>query len=152
MVPHSSLKETLKRDTCEWQAIFEDYNVRVCVIGKQYLHQAKSLYNAQYSKGIRCLLYYSLLFSYRYLTLNSNNYRYLLSKETPINHLLFMDYLKLYGKTQRELQPSVHTVQIISKDIGLEFGMDKCSTARLKKRKICDTEYRNARWTTNETS
>ena len=43
-----------------------------------------------------------------FMTLNSTNYGYLLSKETPINHLLFMDEMKLYGKTERELQSLVH--------------------------------------------
>ena len=31
------------------------------------LHQVKSLYNTKYSQGTRCLHYYSLLLSYRYL-------------------------------------------------------------------------------------
>ena len=37
------------------------------------------------------------------MTLNNINYGYLLSIETPINHLLFMDDLKFYDKTEREL-------------------------------------------------
>ena len=51
-----------------------------------------------------------------------------------------MDDLKSYGKTECELQSFVHTVWIISKDIGMEFGMDKCSTVCIKKGKICDME------------
>ena len=51
-----------------------------------------------------------------------------------------MDDLKIYSKTERELQSLVHTVQMISKDIGMEFGMDKCSTVRIKKGKVCDME------------
>ena len=49
------------------------------------------------------------------VTLDNTNYGYLLSKEIPISYLLFMDDLKLYGKTERELQPLVHTVRIILK-------------------------------------
>ena len=44
-----------------------------------------------------------------------------------INHLLFMDDLKLYGKTERELNSLVNTVHIFSEDIGMKFGMDKCN-------------------------
>ena len=99
----------------------------------------KSLYNAEYSKGTRCLVVIIILIPLS-MTLNSTNYGYVLQKETPINHLLIMDDLKLYGKTERELQSLVHTVRIISKDIGMEFGMDKCSTVRIKKGKICDME------------
>ena len=51
-----------------------------------------------------------------------------------------MDDLKIYSKTERELQSLVHTVQMISEDIGMEFGMDKCSTVRIKKEKVCDME------------
>ena len=51
-----------------------------------------------------------------------------------------MDNLKLYGKTERDLQSLVHTVRIISKDIGMEFGMYKCSTLRIKEGKISEME------------
>ena len=74
------------------------------------------------------------------MTLNNINYGYLLSIETPINHLLFMDDLKFYDKTERELQSLVHTVQKISKYIGLEFGMERCCPVRIKKGNISDTE------------
>ena len=40
-----------------------------------------------------------------------------------------------------ELQPLEQTVRIISKDIVMEFGMDRCTTVRIKKGKICDMEY-----------
>ena len=83
------------------------------------------------------------------VTLNSTNYGYLLSKETPINHLLFMHDLKLYGKTERELQSLVHTVRIISKDTGMEFGMEKCSNVRITKEKICDMKIQKC-WMDNE--
>ena len=38
------------------------------------------------------------------VALNSTNYGYLLLKQTPNNRLLFMDDLKLYSKTEHELQ------------------------------------------------
>ena len=34
---------------------------------------------------------------------------------------------------QRQLKSFVHTVRITSKDIGMEFGMDKCSTIKERK-------------------
>ena len=55
------------------------------------------------------------------MTLNNTDYGYLLSKETRIDHVLFMDDLKFYDKTERELQSLVHTVRAISKYIGLEW-------------------------------
>ena len=40
-----------------------------------------------------------------------------------INHLLFMDDIKLYGKLMRELESLVEVVRVFSKDIGMEFGL-----------------------------
>ena len=77
------------------------------------------------------------------MTLNKTNYGYLLSIETPINHLLFIDDLKFYDKTERELQSLVHTVQTISKYIGLGFGMKRCSTVRIKQKKIANGRYQD---------
>ena len=42
-------------------------------------------------------------------------------------NLLFMDDLRLYGKTERELQLLVCTVRIASYDIRMRFGMRKCN-------------------------
>ena len=44
-----------------------------------------------------------------------------------MNHLLFMDDLKLYGSSQDEIDALLGLVQEYSKDIGMEFGMDKCA-------------------------
>ena len=46
------------------------------------------------------------------------------SKE-KINHLLFMDDLKLYSRNGKELGSLVQTILIFSKDIGMEFGIEK---------------------------
>ena len=42
-----------------------------------------------------------------------------------VNQLLFMDDLKLYGKSQDEVDALLGLVQEYSNDIGMEFGMDK---------------------------
>ena len=43
-----------------------------------------------------------------------------------IIQLLFMDDIKLYGKSMRELESLVEFARVFSKDIGMEFGLDKC--------------------------
>ena len=45
-----------------------------------------------------------------------------------LNHLLFMDDLKLYASNENELKVLVNEVHAYSKDICMEFGMDKCAT------------------------
>ena len=47
-----------------------------------------------------------------------------------INHLLFMDNLKLYSRSQKGLDSLAQTVHVFSEDIGMEFGIEKC--AKLK--------------------
>ena len=44
------------------------------------------------------------------------------TNEVKTNHLLYMDDLKLYGKTY-QIETLVETVQTVSKDIGMEFGI-----------------------------
>ena len=49
-----------------------------------------------------------------------------------INHLLFMDDLKLYGSTMVEVERLCEVVHKFSSDIGMEFGMDKCAVLEMK--------------------
>ena len=59
-----------------------------------------------------------------------------LTKDTSdniLNHLLFMDDLKLYGRNEEELERLVEIVHIYSKDVGMEFGLDKCGMLVIRK-------------------
>ena len=56
-----------------------------------------------------------------------------------LNHLLFMDDLKLYGKSLIELDSLVETTRIYSKDIGMEFGISKCAMLEMKRSKVVDS-------------
>ena len=57
-----------------------------------------------------------------------------------LNHLLFIDNLKLYGSNQNEINSLVRTVKIVTKDIGMIFGIDNCGilTMKMKKEVECD--------------
>ena len=50
-----------------------------------------------------------------------------------INHLLFMDDLKLYSRNEKELDSLVQTIRIFSKDVGMEVGLEKCATLVIEK-------------------
>ena len=52
--------------------------------------------------------------------------RYTLGRGEKINYLLFMDDLKLYGKSENEIKGLVSTVEVFSQDIGMEFRIKKC--------------------------
>ena len=60
-------------------------------------------------------------------------YEFSESKE-KINHLLSMDDLKLYSRSEKGLDSLVQTVCVFSEDIGIEFGIEKCTM--IEKRKI----------------
>ena len=53
-----------------------------------------------------------------------------------INHLLFMDDLKLYSRSEKGLDSLVQTVLVFSEDIGMEFVIEKCAMLVIKKGKI----------------
>ena len=65
---------------------------------------------------------------------------YELKGKGRINHLLYMDDLKLYGKTKEQVESLVNTVQLISKDIGMEFGVAKCGMLVMKRGKVIECE------------
>lgn len=49
------------------------------------------------------------------------------NRKGVINHLLFMDGLKLQGMDEKQVHTVVNTARIFTKDIGLEFGISKCA-------------------------
>ncbi|CAB4007495.1 Hypothetical predicted protein [Paramuricea clavata] len=59
-------------------------------------------------------------------------------KELKINHLLFLDDLKLFGKNKEQVDSLVKTVHIVSKDIGMEFGIKKSGMLVMKRGKIVE--------------
>ena len=59
---------------------------------------------------------------------------------SKINHLLFMDDLKLFGKSYDQIDSLVKTVHTFSTDIGMEFGIKKCGMVVLKRGKNAKME------------
>ena len=53
-----------------------------------------------------------------------------------INHLFFMDDLKLFAKNEDQIDTLVKTVYSVSKDIGMEFGIAKCGVLSMKRGKM----------------
>ena len=57
-------------------------------------------------------------------------------KKTRINHLLFMDVLKLFEKSNDQIDSLVNAVYTFSEDIEVEFGIKKCGVLELKQGKV----------------
>ena len=52
--------------------------------------------------------------------------------QEKINHLMYMDDIKLFAKNEKELKTLIHAVRIYSQDIGMEFGIEKCAMLVIK--------------------
>ena len=74
------------------------------------------------------------------IILNETDLGYVTSRNQKLNHLLFMDDLKLYARSERELDSLIQTVRIFSDDVGMLFGLDKCAVLVLKRGKTVRTE------------
>ena len=61
-------------------------------------------------------------------------------KEYKLNHLLFMDDLKLYAKSEEQANTLVRTVHVFSTNIDMEFRIETCGNLEMKRGKIVKTE------------
>ena len=57
-----------------------------------------------------------------------------------INHLLFMDDLKLFAKNEDQIDNLVNAVRVCSEDIKMEFGLPKCGVLIMKRGKVVKSE------------
>lgn len=76
-------------------------------------------------------------------TLNSTKYGFdiKIEKEThyKISHLMYMDDIKLYTSSETQMKQLLKITENISKDIGMEFGMNKCKTLHIERGKWKNT-------------
>merc|ERR1712115_578201 len=52
-----------------------------------------------------------------------------------VSHLLYMDDLKLFSEDDKGLDRQLEVVHSFSQDIGMDFGLDKCSKCTIRKGK-----------------
>ena len=45
---------------------------------------------------------------------------------------MYMDDIKLFAKNEKELETRIHAVRIYSQDMGMEFGIEKCTMLVMK--------------------
>ena len=61
-------------------------------------------------------------------------------KEYKLNHLLFMDDLKLFSNSEEQMDTLVRTAHVSSADIGIEIGMKNCGIFIMKRGEIVKCE------------
>ena len=59
---------------------------------------------------------------------------------SKVNHPLFMDDVKLYTSKSDEIDSLVQMIRVCTQDLGLKFGIKKCTTLVLKRGKMSYTE------------
>ena len=74
------------------------------------------------------------------LVLRKAKSSYELSNREKINHLLFMDDLKLFARSEKGLDSLVQTVRVFSDDIGMQFGIEKCAMLVMRRGKKVKSE------------
>jgi len=69
--------------------------------------------------------------------LNSTNKGFVVDKDRLVlNHLLYLDDLKLFARSRSELESLVKTVKLFSDAIHMRFGIEKCATASISRGKL----------------
>jgi len=55
-----------------------------------------------------------------------------------VSHLLYLDDLKLYSKSEHDTSTLVNTIRIFSDDIRMSFGLSKCVAISVKRCRVTD--------------
>jgi hypothetical protein len=63
-----------------------------------------------------------------------------------ISHLLYMDDLKLLSRSEEDLKSEIKTVKPISKDINMNFGLEKWAKICLKKGRVQRKTHKKYIW------
>ena len=61
-------------------------------------------------------------------------------EKSKLNQLLFMGDLKLYGGSQPDIDSLIQTVYIVTHDIGMRSGIDKCGILAMRRGKESECE------------
>ena len=145
MVPHSWIINSLKMYKISDEVInFIDKTINPWRV--ELTAGGRRLAEAKIQRGIFQIDALSpLLFIIAMMPLNrifrkcTAGYRLSRSQE-KVNHLMYMDDIKLFAKNEKELKTLIHTVRIYSRGIGMEFGIEKCAMLVMKsgKRQLTD--------------
>ena len=81
-------------------------------------------------------LFFVLMMIPLIILLRKEKFKYRFTKDISgniLNQLLFMDDLKLYGRNEEELERLFEIAHIYSKNVGMEFELDKCVMLVIRK-------------------
>ena len=72
------------------------------------------------------------------------------NKRFKLNHLLFMDDLKLFAKSKKQIDSLVQTMHIFIEYYGMRFGINKCGVLIIERGKVISTDGVRLGWAKHE--
>ena len=120
MVPHSRIKECLAlfgvAENIKTLLVnsMEKWNVMLCTGNSELFSR-------------RLFTSFAVFFSIDPIKFDFKKAKEFSGSKEKINHLLFIDGLKLYSHNEKGLDSLVQKIHIFSEDIGIEFGIEKCA-------------------------
>lgn len=72
--------------------------------------------------------------------LNNTGLGYVTQEKHRISHLLYMDDLKLFSQSKAQLRHLITKTQEFTKDINMQFGIDKCAIAYIRAGQLQEME------------
>jgi hypothetical protein len=120
--------------------------IKLCIKVIIYDHCQKLNILNEEQKGPLCPLWFCLAISLLTNLLNSTGYGFNIRLNnttlSKLNHLLYMDDIKLYASKKNHILSLLTITENFSNDIGMSFGIDKCKT-----QSICRGHYENLEYT-----
>ena len=108
-------------------------------------HGRKKLCNIPIKRGIfqgdslSPLLFIMTLFPLSHVLLDKALGYRLSSSEHRINHLVYVDDIKLFASSEHQLQQLIAIVKQYSEGIGMKFGLDKCKVVHITRGRLQTT-------------
>ena len=68
------------------------------------------------------------------------NHLVFIQRLLAVNHLVYMDDLKLYGHSQADVESLVHAANIYFDDVCMEIGAAKCSVVAMLKGHLAEAK------------
>ena len=72
--------------------------------------------------------------------INKIGYGYRLWNGVVVSYFLYMDDIKLYVKSERDIDLLIYIIRLYSNDIGMSFRLEKCSLMVIKRGKVVRIE------------
>ncbi|KAI5754277.1 hypothetical protein M8J77_007391 [Diaphorina citri] len=71
-------------------------------------------------------------------------YRPKIKDDVRISHLLFIDDMKLFAETEKDLTKMLETAEKFNDTVGMKFNVDKCAIMKIHRGKVISDESRIA--------